>query len=434
MFNFFRKKQNIYLDHAATTPLEALVLDVMNDVYKNHYYNSSSWYTDAVQTNRLIEQSRITVAKLLNTQSRNIFFCNGGTESNNLAVMGIIEGYKKYHPGLSATPPKQEGNAPLFRGAPRSGEGYCNSTPHIICSNIEHPAVLHTLQHLAGQGVIELDLLSVHENGIVDTQNLKKLLRPTTILVAIMYVNNEIGTIQPIREIVKMVRWYRKQTGSSVYPLVHTDAIQATNYLDMSVVKLGIDSMSISGSKIYGPKNTAVLYLRDSSRCSPVMFGGDQEGGLRPGTLDPAGIVGFTEALQISRNLTQSESDRLIKIRDVFFKNITQKIPDVIINGDPENRLPNNINITIPGVSSEELVIRADVAGYSISSKSACSLDHDADDSQVINALRSAAGDTSDHVSGSVRITMGRATTAGNMDDFLMELVKIVKNIRNNKI
>lgn len=405
MFNFLKKKkQNIYLDHAATTPLEALVLDVMNDVYKNHYYNSSSWYTDAVQTNRLIEQSRITVAKLLDTQSRNIFFTHGGTESNNLAVRGIIEYYRK---------------------------NYSENIPHIICSNIEHPAVLHTLQHLAGQGVIELDLLSVHENGIVDIQNLKKLLRPTTILVAIMYANNEIGTIQPIREIVKMVRWYRKQTGNSVYPLVHTDAIQATNYLDMSVVKLGIDSMSISGSKIYGPKNTAVLYLRDSSRCSPVMFGGDQEGGIRPGTLDPAGIVGFTEALQITKNLTQSESDRLIKIRDVFFKNITQKIPDVIINGDSENRLPNNINITIPGVSSEELVIRADAAGYSISSKSACSLDRDADDSQVINALRSAAGDTSDHVSGSVRITMGRATTQSDMDRFLKDFVGIVQRIRD---
>jgi cysteine desulfurase len=405
MFNFLKKNKRIYLDHAATTLMDMRVLEVMNNVYKNHYYNSSSWYADAVQTNRLIEQSRITVAKLLDTQSRNIFFCNGGTESNNLAVMGIIENYKKNN----------------------------SEIPHVICSNIEHPAVLHTLQHLAGQGVIELDLLPVHENGVVDIQDLKKLLRPTTILVAIMYANNEIGTVQPIREIVKMVRWYRKQTGNTVYPLVHTDAIQATNYLDMSVVRLGVDSMSISGSKIYGPKNTAVLYLRNSSRCSPVMFGGDQEAGLRPGTLDPAGIVGFTEALQISKNLTQSESDRLIKIRDNFFQNITQKIPDVIINGDTENRLPNNINITIPGVSSEELVIRADAVGYNISSKSACSLDRDADDSQVINALRSAAGDTSDHISGNIRITMGRTTTPGDMDGFLMELIKIVKNIRKTR-
>lgn len=403
MFNFLKKNKRIYLDHAATTPVDRRVLDVMNNIYKNHYYNSSSWYIDGVGVSRLIEQSRATIAKLLDTQSRSIFFTHGGTESNNLAVMGIIEKYRKDN----------------------------SEIPHVICSNIEHPAVLHTLQYLAEQGVIELDLLLVHKNGIVDIQDLKKLLRPTTILVAIMYANNEIGTVQPIREIVKMVRWYRKQTGNTVYPLVHTDAIQATNYLDMSVVKLGVDSMSISGSKIYGPKNTAVLYLRDSLLCSPVMFGGDQEGGMRPGTLDPAGIVGSTEALQITRNLTQSESDRLIKIRDVFFKNITQKISDVIINGDPENRLPNNINITIPGVSSEELVIRADAAGYSISSKSACSLSRDADDSHVINALRSAAGDTSDHVSGSVRITMGRDTTVGDMDRFLKDFVSIVQRIRD---
>jgi cysteine desulfurase len=416
MFSFLKKKkQNIYLDHAATTPLDRRVLEVMNNVYTNNYFNSSSWYRGAVETGRLIEQSRATVAKLLDTQSRNIFFTNGGTESNNMAVMGIIEKYKKDN----------------------------SEIPHIICSNIEHPAVLHTLQNLSEQGSIELDILPVRENGIIDISDLKKILKPNTALVAIMYANNEIGTVQPIREITKLVRWYRKQTGNTVYPLVHTDAIQATNYLDMSVVKLGVDSMSISGSKIYGPKSAGVLYMKNPDLCVPIMYGGEQEMGLRPGTLDPASIVGMTRALQLVRSDYERESCGLTVLRDSVFKKLQQHIPGVIINGSVVDRLPNNINITVPGISSEELVIRCSAAGFDISAKSACSLDRDADDSHVINALRAIQphpltpspterGDTADSVSGSIRITMGRSTTQSDMDMFVKTLVKIVGDIQEN--
>lgn len=433
MFNFIKKKkQNIYLDHAATTSIDGGVLQVMNNVYTNNYYNSSSWYTGGVGTLAMISDARARIGKLLDTQSRNIIFTHGGTESNNLAILGIIEGWKKYHPGLSATPPKQEGNAPLFRRAPRSGEGFCNSTPHVICSSIEHPAVLQTLKHLQAAGDIELDIAPVNSDGIVETGELKKLLQPTTILVAIMYANNEIGTIQPIREITKLMRWYRKQTGNTLYPLVHTDAIQATNYLDMSVVRLGVDSMSISGSKIYGPKSAGVLYMKNPDLCASIMYGGDQEMGLRPGTLDPANIMGMARALELVRSDYEIQSDRLSLLRDTMLQKLQQHIPDIIINGSVVDRLPNNINITIPRVSSEELVIRCSTAGFDISAKSACSLDRDADDSHVINALRTAAGDITDSVSGSIRITIGRGTKQSDMDMFVKTLVKIVGDIQEN--
>jgi cysteine desulfurase len=406
MFNFIKKKkQNIYLDHAATTPIDGSVLQVMNNVYTNNYYNSSSWYMGGVGTLAMISDARARIARLLDTQSRNIIFTHGGTESNNLAVMGIIQCYKKNN---------------------------VHTTPHVICSSVEHPAVLQTLEYLQAAGDIELDIAPVNSDGIVDTGELKKLLKQTTILVAIMYANNEIGTIQPIREITKLMRWYRKQTGNTVYPLVHTDAIQATNYLDISVLRLGVDSMSISGSKIYGPKSAGVLYMKNPDLCAPIMYGGDQEMGLRPGTLDPASIIGMARALELVRGDYETQSNTLTPLRDNTLQKLQQHIPDIIINGLTVDRLPNNLNITIPGISSEELVIRCSAAGFDISAKSACSLDRDADDSHVINALRTARGDTTDSVSGSVRITMGRSTTQSDMDMFVKTLVKIVGDIQKN--
>lgn len=403
MFNFLKKKkQNIYLDHAATTPIDGGVLQVMNNVYTNNYYNSSSWYTGGVGTFAMISDARARIGKLLDTQSRNIIFTHGGTESNNLAILGIIKAYTG------------------------------SQIPHVICSSMEHPAALETLKHLQRTGEIELDIAPVNSDGIVDTGELKKLLQPTTILVAIMYANNEIGTIQPIREITKLVRWYRKQTGNTVYPLVHTDAIQATNYLDMSVIRLGVDSMSISGSKIYGPKSAGVLYMKNPDLCAPIMYGGDQEMGLRPGTLDPASIIGMARALELVRGDHEIQSNTLTLLRDTTLQKLQQHIPDIIINGSVIDRLPNNLNITIPRVSSEELVIRCSTAGFDISAKSACSLDRDADDSHVINALRTATGDTTDSVSGSIRITMGRSTTQSDMDMFVKTLIKIVGDIRKN--
>lgn len=389
--NFPWKKNRIYLDHAATTPMDGSVFSAMETVYKNNYFNPGGLYKEAVVTDKIVSDSRKSVAKLLGTNSDHVIFTRGGTESNNMAIMGVLA--KHEH-------------------------------PHVITSEIEHPAVLETLKDFEVKKQIELSIIPVDEQGIVIVDEIKKALRPETVLVSIMYVNNEIGTIQPIKEITKLVRWYKKQNELKTYPLVHVDAIQATNYLDINVERLGVDLMSLSGSKIYGPKSSGILYIRNKGLVSPVFHGGSQEFGLRAGTEDVAPIVGFTKALEITRSIAESENTRLLDLQKYFFAELEKNIPKIKINGSLTDRVCNNINISIPGMSSERLVIELDAQGISASSKSACR-EQDDEESYVIAALRK---DRSVH--GSIRFTMGRATTKNDVSKTIKILAKIVDNIR----
>lgn len=249
-------------------------------------------------------------------------------------------------------------------------------------------------------------------------------MRPETVLVAVMYVNNEIGTIQPIKEITKLVRWYKKKNDLKLYPLVYTDAIQATNYLDINVDRLGVDLMSLSGSKIYGPKSSGVLYIRDRKNIEPLLHGGDQEFGLRAGTEDVAQIVGFTKALEITRSVSERECDRLGELQKYFFELIKKSGIKYQVNGSVEYRIPNNINISIPHVSSERLVIELGAQGICAASKSACR-EQDGEDSYVIAAIRKNISSN-----GSIRFTMGRSTTKRDVEKTVKKLVEIVKKIR----
>lgn len=417
---FSFKKQRIYMDHAATTPLDKDVFSAMMNVYKHNYYNPGGLYQEAVVTDRIISESRKSVAKLLGTTSDHIVFTRGGTESNNMAIMGIL---------------------PFIRGGAEGG----GVLPHVITSEIEHPAVLETLKDLEVKNKIELSIIPVNEQGIVIVDEIKKALRPGTVLVSIMYVNNEIGTVQPVKEIAKLLRWHKKNSSGlrpaplgkrsdpSLYPLFHTDAIQATNYLDINVERLGVDLMSLSGSKIYGPKSSGVLYIRNKDLISPVFHGGSQEFGLRAGTEDIASIVGFTKALEKTRSISESENIRLLDLQKYFFAELEKNIPKVKINGAAPSpsvrvgegmRICNNINISIPHMSSERLVIELDAQGICAALKSACR-EQDNEESYVIAALRK---DRSAH--GSIRFTMGRSTTKADIARVVGELAKIINKIK----
>lgn len=422
-------KKTIYLDHAATTPLDPEVQRAMVAVMTGDFANPGAIHGLGIKTRLLINDARRSVAKLLGTTSNHIVFTRGGTESNNIAIQGVIARAVQKNQGSHSM-----GEFPK---------------PHVISSVIEHAAVLETLKELERQQVIELTLVDVDATGIVMVDQVKEALRPETVLISIMYVNNEIGTIQPIREIAKLVRWYRKQldrkphhattsaarNGNSVgtdagnmdaYPLFHVDAIQAVNYLDIHVERLGVDLMSLSGSKIYGPKSSGVVFVRNLSLVAPMLFGGDQEFSIRPGTEDVVQVVGFTKALESVRAIADSEHERLKVLRDDAITSLEKNILDVVINGSRTDRVANNISFTIPGISGERLVIELDARGILCASKSACKEDSD-EASHVLTALRRATVTDTD---GAVRLSLGQGTTRADTQYAVESITDIVKTIR----
>ncbi len=398
-------QKDAYLDHASTTPIDHRVLSAMNVVMKNSYGNPGGMYPLAIKTKKVIADARRKVTTLIGTTSDQIVFTRGGTESNNMALLGVVEHFKKRNPGI---------------------------IPHIITSVIEHDSILEICKHLENSKQAEVSYVTCDSNGIINIAELKKALKPNTVLITVMYANNEIGTIQPIRDITKLVRWYKKQLKENktaviepIYPLVHTDAIQAVNYCDINVLRLGVDMMTLSGSKIYGPKSVGALFVKNKSFINSIMFGGGQESGLRSGTEDSAIISGFAKALEISQTAKESEVNRLTILRDELMDELL-KDERITLNGSKENRLPNNVNITVKDFSGESLVIQLAAYGFAVSSKSACQSDSD-EESHVIAALHSVQGITSKSEEGSLRITLGRDTTRNNIKKLITVLTKITK-------
>lgn len=381
-------KNRIYLDYASATPLDPKVGGIMRPYWEEEYANPSALHSMGVRAKDAVETARRAIAAVLGAHADEIVFTSGGTESDNLAIIGAVRAAKE-----------QIGR------------------PHIVTTNIEHSAVLEACFASAGHGV-EVTYVPVGGNGIVDPKQIEKALRPETVLVSVMYANNEIGTIQPIVDIAKAIRHFRRYSvrketasGREKYPLFHTDAVQAPNYLPLSTDTLGIDLLSLSSSKIYGPKGIGALYIRRGTPITPILFGGDQEMAMRPGTSPVPLIVGFAEALRLAQRLQAKESVRLSKLRDYFFGRIRAKFPRAIINGDTLARLPNNVNISFPGYESDFLVIELDAKGIFVSGKSACT-SGDGEASHVIKALRPDADETE----GSVRFSMGRQTTKKDLD------------------
>ncbi len=355
--------------------------------------NPGSIHELGVKEKNTLESARGIVADILNAHSKEIIFTSGATESNNLAILGLINAVNR-----------------LF-------------LPHIVTTNIEHSSVLEVCKHLEKTKQVEVTYVSVEGSGIVDPEKIKKALKPNTVLVSVMYANNEIGTVQPIREIAKEIRHHNKNLESKVF--FHTDAVQAVNYLPVNVAQLGVDMMSINSAKIYGPKGVGVLYVKKGTLISPIMFGGDQEFSLRPGTENVALAIGLAKALETTEKMKEIEVKRLTKFRDYFFKKLS-KIKNIkfTINGDLEKRLANNINITIPNIPSDLLVIELSARGVMASAKSACKAG-DGKASHVIEAIHPNVKETD----GSLRFSVGRETTKADIDYTIKALSHILSKL-----
>ncbi len=337
-----------------------------------------------------LENARATVANVLGAHSNEIIFTSGATESNNLSIFGLVRNFKK---------------------------------PHIVTTNIEHASVLEVCKYLERTKQAEVTYVAVEKNGIIDPKKIKKALQPNTILVSVMYANNEIGTIQPIREIAKEIRHFNKNMQKKIF--FHTDAVQAVNYLPINIAHLGVDLMSINSAKIYGPKGVGILYVKKNTPLSPIMFGGSQEFGLRPGTENVILAVELAKALQIAGKMKEGEVKRLTKLRNYFFKKLSKPAFDIVINGDLQNRLPNNINITIPNIPSDLLVIELSARGIMASAKSACKAG-DGKASYVIKAINEEIKETD----GSLRFSLGRQTTKADIDHTIKALSEILTKLK----
>jgi len=378
----YKKTRKIYLDYASAA------LSTSSNPGAIHEFG--------VKEKNKLQEARTTIGRILNAHNDEIIFTSGATESNNLAILGLVQNFKK---------------------------------PHIVTTNIEHSSVLEVCKHLEKTKQAEVSYVAVEKNGIVDPKKIKKALKENTVLISVMYANNEIGTIQPIREIAKEIRhWKKNRKGKfskqSSLPIFHTDATQAVNYLSINVAQLGVDLMSFNSAKIYGPKGIAALYVKRHTPVSPIMFGGDQEFGLRPGTESVALAAEFAKVLQFAESIKESEAKRLTKLRDYFLKKVLFS-DSFLVNGDPKNRLPNNINITIQNIPSDLMVIELSARGIMASAKSACKAG-DGKASHVIEAINKNIRE----MDGSLRFSLGRETTKKDIDDTLKALSEILTKLK----
>ena len=375
-----------YFDNSATTRVKEEVLQEMFPYFCEEYGNPSSMYSVGREAKRALEKARVRVAKLINCKPKEIYFTGCGSESDNTAIKGIA--YRN----------RKKGN-------------------HIITSKIEHPAVLHTCQSLEKHG-FEVTYLNVDKDGFINLSELENSIKPNTILISIMFANNEIGTIEPIREISKIAKKHNI--------IFHTDAVQACGNVDIDVRKLGIDMLSLSGHKLYAPKGVGALYVKEGIEFEKFMDGGHQEKDKRGGTENVAEIVGLGKAAELAKNNMEKHQEHLRTLRDYYIKNIEEKIPDAKLNGPRENRLPGNANFSFPGINGEELLIHLDERGICASSGSACTTGS-MDPSHVLVAI----GLDKNMSKGALRTSFGEENTLEDVDFLVDSLVEILNKMRN---
>jgi cysteine desulfurase len=375
-------RQPIYLDYAAATPLDPLVAAAMLPYQTQQFYNPSATYLAAKAVSADIAGARKSIAHWLGVRPAEIIFTAGGSEANNVAIKGIMQQFP-------------EGN--------------------IIVSSIEHDSVL------APASTYDIRLAPVTNQGLVDVAALAKLIDDKTVLVSVMYANNEVGTIQPLKQIAKVIQTARATR--SKYPLYfHTDACQAGTLLDIHADRLGVDMMTINAGKMYGPKQCGALYVRGGMVLSPIILGGGQEHGVRSGTENVGGIIGFARAIELAQTNRGEESKRLITLQQLCMRELTQAIPSCIINGSRAHRLPNNIHVTIPGQDNERLLMELDERGIQAAAGSACSASNE-EPSHVLKAMGISEADAQ----SSLRFTMGKHTTEEDIRYLVQTLKELVQ-------
>ena len=375
----------IYFDHAATTPVLPEVMDAINKCFTEFYGNASEPHLPGRQAKEMLENSRELIAGALGANPSEITFTSGGTESDNLALFGAAEAYKK------------QGN-------------------HIITSEIEHPAVSMPLKALARRG-FKISFVPVDRFGMVDPDDIEKAINKNTILVSIMHANNIVGTIEPIEEIGKILK--EKNI------IFHTDAVQTFCSAKTLVDELGIDLLSISGHKIYGPKGVGALYIRKGTKIMPHIFGGGQERGRRSGTENIPGIAGLAKAAELGQRNIDAKIKKLTGMRDYLKNKLLDSIEEVRFNGHPEKRLPGNCNFSFKYIEGESIVLKLDISGIAVSSGSACS-----SSSMKPSHALVAMGLSNEEAFGSLRVTLGFENTMEEIDYFLEVTEKTIKDLR----
>lgn len=378
-------KREIYLDNAATTRIRTEVAKVMIEHLEESYGNPSSIYKIARENKAIIEENREKVSKAINAEKNEIYFTGGGSESNNWALKGIAESYKK------------KGN-------------------HIITTNVEHHAILHVCEYLQTIGY-EVTYLSVNEEGHISLDDLRNAIRGDTILISIMFANNEIGTINPIKEIGKIAK------ENNI--LFHTDAVQAVGHVHIDVKEMNIDLLSMSAHKFYGPKGIGALYIRKGLKITPLIHGGGQERNRRAGTENIIGIIGMGTAIELAIEELDNETKRLIRLRDKLIDGILEKIPYSRLNGSRENRIPGNCNISFEFIEGESVLLLLDMNEICASSGSACT-SGSLDPSHVLLAI----GLPHEKAHGSLRVSLGLFNTEEDVDYLLEKLPPIVDRMR----
>ncbi|KZX14188.1 cysteine desulfurase family protein [Methanobrevibacter oralis] len=375
----------MYLDNSATTEISKEVLSAMEPYLKENFGNPSTLYSIGRESKKALELARKQVADSINAKTDEIIFTSGGSESDNLAIKGI------------AFKLKSKGN-------------------HIITTEIEHPAVKETLHFLESLD-FNVTYLPVYENGVIKVEDLKEAITPETILITIMHANNEIGTIQPIEEIGKLAR-----ENNIIF---HSDAVQSFGKIDIDVEKLNVDLLSLSSHKINGPMGVGALYTKKGVRLVPLIHGGGQERGIRSGTENVPGIVGFAKACELANNNLNEKQEKLVAIRDEIIEKVLDKIPESYLNGDKEIRLPNLINFRFRAIEGESLVLLLDSKGYQTSTGSACS-SKNLESSPVLTALGLDPVD----VHGSLRISLSPNSNEFDIDEFVDAIAGAVETLR----
>lgn len=397
-----KPRRLVYLDYAAATPVSQQVKAAMQPFFAGLYGNPSSLHTHGQKARQALEKSRKTIASIISARPEEVVFTAGGTESCNLAILGLSKALGR-------------------------------RKAHFIASSIEHPAVLAPLFELKKQGH-SLTLLKVDPEGFVSIQELAKAIRPETQLVSIMYANNEIGTLQPISEFGRFLKKINQERSKKrlLQIYFHTDACQAAGLRDLSVARLGVDLMTVNGGKIYGSKQSGFLYIKNSTSMSPLILGGGQERGLRSGTENVAFAVGLAKALELAQKGRQKETLRLLGLQSYLFRTLQKQFPKLILNGpklDLKRRLVNNLNFTLPGIEGEALLLYLDAHGIAVSTGSACS----SNDNRTSHVLK-AIGVPEFLANNNIRISLGAYTKKSDIDyfikifNFVVTKLKIVVN------
>ena len=387
-------QRRIYLDYASATPLRLEVLRAMGPFWSANAGNPGALHAEGVVAKRAVDKARESIARILHAHTPEIIFTGSGTEANNLGIFGVIAAHERM-------------GIPL-------------SSMHLITGATEHDSVLNCFHELHRRGAM-VSIIAPDAEGTIPTEEILRTITPRTILISLQAANHEIGIIQHISQLAKGVRDVRESQGSPL-PFLHTDASQAAGLLNVAVDRLQVDLMTLDAQKIYGPKGVGALYIRQGVTIAPLYFGGGQERGLRPGTENVPLIVGFAKAFELTVKERDREWKRLLKLQELFLRLLEREVPQALLNGGMENRLPSNLNISLPGHSAEMLALSLDAKGFAVTTKSACS-EALGEESAVVLAV---TGDSA-RAKSSLRFSFGKETTAAHLHAVVTALALLAK-------